>query len=49
MKGQYSKNIKLAKLVRMAIGLPYVPVERIINGEALNILKGVANDEASNQ
>ena len=43
MKGHYSSNIKLTRLIRMAIGLPYVPIENINSGEALSILKEAAN------
>ena len=36
MKSIYSKNTKLNNLVRAALGLPFVPIERIQNGEAMN-------------
>ena len=42
MTRHYSNNIKLTTLVRMAIGLPYVPLERI--NEGLDILKETARN-----
>ena len=42
MTSFYSKNIKLTILVRMAIGLPYVPLDRI--NEGLEILKQEAQN-----
>ena len=45
-KGKYSKAgfEKLAGLVRSAIGLPYVPLEMIRNGDAMNVLKKIAKE-----
>ena len=44
MKSTYSKNTNLNNLVRAALGLPFVPIERIQNGEALNVLMELANE-----
>ena len=44
MKSVYSKNTKLNNLVRAALGLPFVPIERIQNGEALKVLMDMANE-----
>ena len=43
MKSIYSTNIQLTVVVRMAIGLPYCPIERIKDGEAMKLLKAEAN------
>ena len=40
----YSKNTKLNNLVRAALGLPFVPIERIQNGEAMTVLTDLANE-----
>ena len=44
MKLIYSTNTKLNNLVRAALGLPFVPIERIQNGEALTVLMDLANE-----
>ena len=44
MKSIYSKNTKLNNLVRAALGLPFVPIERIQNGEAMKVLTDLANE-----
>ena len=40
----YSKNTKLNNLVRAALGLPFVPIERIQNGEAMFLHEGVTTN-----
>ena len=42
MKPYYFTNIQLTVLVRMAMGLPFCPIERIHNGEAMELLKAEA-------
>ena len=44
MKQVYPKNFKLNNLVRAAMGLPFVPIERIENGEAIHVLEDLANE-----
>ena len=44
MKQVYPKHFKLNNLVRAAMGLPFVPIERIENGEAIHVLEDLANE-----
>ena len=52
MKTTYFSNIQFTTLIRMAIGLPYCPLDRIKDGEAMKLLKAQANkitDKAANK
>ena len=43
MKTKYFTDIKFTTLVRMVFGLPYCPLDRIKDGEAMKLLKAEAN------